>query len=84
MTEQQQPEQGATEEQIVIVGPDGATITRAVLTWAVLYRGNVPKNSIQLPSGSATNIQPIPGTGANSVGQFNSYTLGLLLGDRGS
>src|ERR1700694_4175927 len=28
---------------------------------------SIPNNSIQLPSGSATNIQPMPGAGANSV-----------------
>jgi len=36
---------------------------------------SVPNNSIQLPSGSATNIQPMPGTGANSVtGSTTSYS----------
>ena len=35
---------------------------------------SVPNNSIQLPSGSATNIQPMPGNGSNSVsGSTTSY-----------
>src|SRR5262249_18526360 len=65
------------------VAPGAADVRHAVgmpVTGRRRLRGgrvahNVPNNSIQLPSGSATNIQPMPGTGANSVtGSTTSYS----------
>ena len=42
---------------------------------------SVPNNSIELPSGSAMNIQPIPGTGSVKHLEENLAAAGITLDD---